>query len=159
MTIWEIDRAMEALIDPETGELLDYEAFEQLQMGREEKIENAVLWYKNLMGDISEMRAAEVDIATRRKVKERKAEGLKRYIEQALDGGKFETARCVVSYRKSVALETSEDIGAWLYENGYRDLVVPQEPRLDKRGVTELLKQGIEIPGAELVERTNIQIK
>lgn len=48
MTIYEIDARMAGLIDPETGELLDYEAFASLQMEREAKIENMALWYKDL---------------------------------------------------------------------------------------------------------------
>ena len=37
MNIYEIDNAMFSLIDEETGEIKDYEAFEELQMQREEK--------------------------------------------------------------------------------------------------------------------------
>ena len=44
MNIYEIDNAMFSLIDEETGEIKDFEAFEELQMQKEEKIENAALW-------------------------------------------------------------------------------------------------------------------
>lgn len=37
MNIYEIDNAMFSLIDEETGEIKDYEAFEELQMQKEEK--------------------------------------------------------------------------------------------------------------------------
>ena len=47
LSLYHIDQALEALIDPETGELLDYDAFEQLQMDREHKIENMVCWSKS----------------------------------------------------------------------------------------------------------------
>lgn len=40
MTLYEINEAMLALVDPETGELMDYEAFSALNMAREEKLEN-----------------------------------------------------------------------------------------------------------------------
>lgn len=159
MTIWEIDRVLESLIDPETGELLDYDAFCGLQMERDAKIENTVLWYKNLVSDVAEMQAAEADIKERRQAKEHKAERLKKYIEDALAGEKFETARCAVSYRKSKALELDASVGDWLHDNGYRDLVVPQAPKIDKRGVTDLIKNGVSVPGAELVERLNMSIK
>ena len=43
MTIYEIDNRIAELVDPETGELLDYEAFAELQMEREAKIENMAL--------------------------------------------------------------------------------------------------------------------
>lgn len=159
MTLWEIDRQLESLVDPETGELLDYEAFAGLQMAREAKIENTVLWYKNILADVTEMKAAENDLKERRQKKERAAERLKKFVEEALCGEKFETARCAVTYRKSTALELDETVGGWLYENGYRDLVVEQAPKIDKRGVTELIKGGVAVPGAEIVERQNMSIK
>lgn len=159
MTIWEIDRALEGLVDPETGELLDYESFSQLQMERDTKIENMALWWKNLTSDVAEMKAAEKDISERRKAKERKAARLKEYIEQSLAGEKFETARCAISYRRSKALETDSSVPKWLYDNGYRDLVVEQAPKIDARGVTDLIKGGVAVPGAELVERLNMTIK
>ena len=49
MTLYEIDQRITELVDPETGELLDFDAFQALQMDRQEKIENAVLWYKDLI--------------------------------------------------------------------------------------------------------------
>lgn len=159
MTIWEIDRSMEALVDPETGELMDWEAISALQLERENKVENMVLWYKNIVSDVAEMKAAENDLKERRQKKERNAERLKSYIEYALAGEKFETARCAVSYRKSKALELGEGVGDWLYKNGYRDLVVEQAHKIDKRGVTELIKGGVVVPGAEIVERQNMSIK
>lgn len=159
MTIWEIDRGMEALVDPETGELMDWEAFAALQLERENKVENMVLWYKNIVADVAEMKAAENDLKERRQKKERNAERLKSYIEEALAGEKFETARCAVSYRKSKALELGDGVGDWLCKNGYRDLVVEQAPKIDKRGVTELIKGGVVVPGAEIVERQNMSIK
>ena len=47
MTIWEIDQAMQTLVD-ENGELLDYEAFSALVMEREKKLENVACWVVNL---------------------------------------------------------------------------------------------------------------
>lgn len=36
------------LFDPETGELMDYEAFAPLHLEREEKVEGLALWVKDL---------------------------------------------------------------------------------------------------------------
>ena len=41
MNLYEIDKAILELVDEETGEIADWDAFEQLQMEREQKIENA----------------------------------------------------------------------------------------------------------------------
>ena len=39
-SIYEIDQAIMACVDPETGEILDMEALEQLQIDRTQKAEN-----------------------------------------------------------------------------------------------------------------------
>ena len=161
MKLYEINQAVLDLVDPETDEILDYEAFAELQLAREEKIENMVLWYKDLVADAKAIREEEAALAERRKPIERKAERLKSYIAEVLGGEKFETPRCKVSYRKSSALEI-EDVSAlaeWLDDHGHIDAVVYSAPSVDKRVVTNLLKEGEEMPGCSLVERDNMQLK
>ena len=46
--LYEINEEIKNTIDLETGEIVDFEAFEKLQMERTEKLENIALWYKNL---------------------------------------------------------------------------------------------------------------
>ena len=72
LSLYHIDQALEALIDPETGELLDYDAFEQLQMDREHKIENMVCWSKSLDAEAKAIRDEEKELAERRRTMERK---------------------------------------------------------------------------------------
>ena len=43
MNLYEIDAAITALVDPETGEVSDFDAFDQLSMARDQKIENLSL--------------------------------------------------------------------------------------------------------------------
>ena len=88
MNIYEIDNAMFFLVDEETGEIKDYEAFEEMQMIPEEKIENTALWYKNLIAESKAIREEEKALAERRKSLENKAEQLKTYINRALQGNK-----------------------------------------------------------------------
>lgn len=161
MTLYEIDQQMESLVDPETGELLDYEAFEQLHMERTDKLENMALWYKELIAKAQAIKA-EADVLTeRRRAIERKAERLKEYLGLALNGEKFSTARCAVSFRTSKSLEVRDIASAvyWLYENGHCDLVVRPDPQLDKRAVKELVNQGHAVDGVELVEKQSTQIR
>ena len=56
-TLFEIDQAILATIDFETGEILDTDALEALQMEREAKLENIALWVKNLMSDAAAYKA------------------------------------------------------------------------------------------------------
>lgn len=160
MTLYEIDARIAELVDEETGELLDYEAFTALQMEREAKLENAALYVKNLEAEAKDIREEEKALAERRRVKENRASRLRDYIQNALAGERFETARCAISYRKTTALSISDMAAAVGYlEAGHRDLVVYAAPSLDKRGVAALLKAGESVPGAELEERQSMQLR
>ena len=161
MKIYEIDAALEALVDPETGELSDYAAFEALQMEREAKLEGMALYYKNLTAEAAAIRAEEIHLADRRRVIERKADGLKSYLYLLLGGEKFQTARCSVSYRntKKVSISDMRTVAEWCENNGFGDLVAYNEPTISKTDLGRLLKNGVSIPGAELVESLSMGVK
>ena len=50
-TLYEIDESIKALIDEETGEIADFEAFEALNLERDAKLENIALYIKDLKAD------------------------------------------------------------------------------------------------------------
>ena len=161
MTIYEIDARMAGLIDPETGELLDYEAFASLQMERDTKIENMALWYKDLTAEAKAIREEEKALAERRRSAENKAERLKGYIDTALGGEPWQSARAAVSYRKSMAVEI-EDEAALIEElefNGFDECLTYQTLKINKVELMKALKAGTAIKGAELVTRQNVQVK
>ena len=51
MSLYHIDQELENLIDQETGEVLDFDAFEALQMAWDAKIEGVLCWTKNLAAE------------------------------------------------------------------------------------------------------------
>lgn len=57
MNLYEIDQAILACIDPETGELIDEAALVSLQMERADKIRNVALWVKNLNASVVALKA------------------------------------------------------------------------------------------------------
>ena len=67
MSLYKIDRELESLVDPETGELLDFERFAELRMERERKIEDIALWHKNEVMEAKAIREEELALAERRK--------------------------------------------------------------------------------------------
>ena len=161
MKLYEIDEAILALVDPETGELLDYEAFQALQMEREQKLEHMALWVKDLRAEAAAIQAEIATLRTRQQASERKAARLSDYLRDALGGEKFETARCAVSYRKSDALQVVDVRAAaqWLEDHGYDGMVRYSDPSIDKTAVKKLLKGGEAVPGTELESRSNLVIK
>lgn len=161
MSIYEIDQTILSLVDPETGEILDAEAFDHLQMERESKLENIACWIKNLVAESAALRAEEMNLAERRKVIERKTERLKKYLSEALNGEKFQTAKCAVTFRKVSRVEIADACAAatWCEDNGLGDLVVYREPTVSKNELAKLLKAGTEIPGAAIAEGISMGVK
>ena len=55
MNLFQIDAEILGCIDENTGEIFDEDKFEALQMERNAKIENVLLWMKNLKSDLAEL--------------------------------------------------------------------------------------------------------
>lgn len=161
MTLYEIDQRITDLLDPETGELLNYEAFASLQMEREQKLENMALWFKDLTAEAKAIKEEIDSLTERRKAVEAKAERLKNYLDLALDGQKFQTPRCQVSFRKTTSLEVSDDTALieWAESNGHDDCLRYKTPELSKKAIADLIKSGTEVPFAQLVNGRSLVVK
>lgn len=163
MNLYEIDRAIADLIangvGTETGELtIDTDALDALQMERESKIENIALYIKNLAADAKAIKEEEKVLAGRREAAEKKMESLKRYLGNTLQGQKFQTAKCAVSFRKTQSVEIGEDFLSWAEKNN-ESLLRYKAPEANKAEIKKLLTEGATIPGATLVENTSMTIK
>ena len=158
MTIYEIDQALLSLIDPDTGEIGDYDIFCELQMEREAKVENMALWIKNLNAEADAIKAEKDNLADREKAARNKADRLKKYLAEILCGEKFTTPRVAVTFRKSEAVEIDEDFIEWAREKaGY--LLKYKDPEVNKTAIKEAIKNGTAIEFARIVQNNNIQIK
>lgn len=156
MKLYEIDNAIMECVDQETGEIIDTEMLDALQMERETKIENIGLYIKNLLSDAEAIKAEKNNLAARQKAAENKAASLKRYLEGYLSGEKFKTPRISISYRKSKSVQTTDVFDINDIPNDYLTI---KEPELDKTACKKAIESGMDIPGVVLVEKNNIQIK
>lgn len=145
MTLYEIDKRITELLDPETGELLDYEAFAELQMEREQKIESMALWAKEMAAEAAAIKH-ETMLAERRKALERRTDSLKRYLALATGGEKFSTPRCVVSFRKTQRVVPDDGFVGWAMKSGRDDLLKYAEPTVSLTAVKAALAAGEAIP-------------
>lgn len=143
------------MLDTETGEVVDLEAIEALEMERDTKLENIGCWYKQLLAEADAIKAEKNAMAEREKVRRNKAESLKAFLGRYLDGKKFETAKVAMSFRKSEAVEFD---AAYMADVPVEFLKL-REPELDKTAVKKAIKAGEEIPGCALVTRQNLTIK
>lgn len=76
----DIMNAFEHALDPETGEIVDvaaYAAIDNLQCDLNEKIENILLWIKNLQSDAEALKKEKMAFADRQARAEAKAESRK----------------------------------------------------------------------------------
>jgi outer membrane murein-binding lipoprotein Lpp len=153
MNLYEIDQAILSLVDAETGEILDYEAFAELQMERDQKIENVALWIKNLVAEAAALKAEKDSFAEREKAAKNKAESLKKYLDTILQGQPLKTTKFNVTYRKSEAT-VIDDISKIPAE-----YLKPIDPEADKTAIKNAIKAGAEIAGAHIEEKMNISIK
>lgn len=151
--LYEIDAQIMECVDFETGEIIDVERLESLQMEFDNKVEGIALWIKNLVAEAKMVKEEKDNLAARQKACENKAESLKKYLASALGGEKFKTSKVSISYRKSKSVEV-EDITLLDY-----DYLKFKEPEADKTKIKKALEGGISLEGVSLVEKNNIQIK
>lgn len=154
--LYELNVAIENFefqIDEETGEILNAAELEELEMQRDEKIENVALYYKNITSDVEQFKAEESRLAERREREEKKAEVLKKFLSEQLNGEKFKTIRVEISFRKSerVDIVDSSSIPS--------EYMIAKDPTPDKAKIKKAIKGGIAIDGAEISPHSNIQIK
>lgn len=151
--LYEIDSAIMACVDEETGEILDEERLNALLIERSRKLEGVALWIKNLESDAAAIKAERDALDKRMKSTENRAKSLREWLKSALECQPFETARVRVSFRKSESTEIDESMldKKWCREK------VTYTP--DKTAIKNAIKAGQEIAGARLVINQNIQIK
>ena len=152
-----MENGFEKYVDTETGEF-DEQGFNdelgQLELAKDEKIENIGLFIKNLSADIVELKAEEKALAERRKAKENKAEYLKNVLSVSLGGNKFETAKIALTFRKSEQVKIVDE--EKLPKDFLKEKVTVSA---DKTAIKKAIKAGQAVVGAELVEIQNLQIK
>lgn len=158
MTLYEIDQNIMALID-EYGEITNPEAFNALQLSRTEKIEGIACWIKNLKADAAAIKAEEDVLAERRRTIENKIKSLSEFLSNTLAGQKFSTPRVSISYRTSKALEIADNdtFVAWASMFNPSLLRIKRDP--DKKAITDAINGGMDVPGAQIVERKSMQVK
>lgn len=158
ISIYEIDDSIMSLVDMKTGEIEDEKRFDELQMMREEKVENIGCFYKNLVAEVKAMKEEEANLAKRRKAVENKAERIKNLLIYALKGAKFESPRLRCSYRKAKSVQIDDSFIAWARENA-EDLLTFKEPMPNRAAIKAALEDGREIEHAEIVTNESLQVK
>lgn len=155
MTLYEIDQAILDTIDQETGEIIDLDRLNALEMERDTKISNVACWIKDLKAEAEAIKAEKQALEKRQKAAENKAESLKEWLQGILQGEKFKDARCSISYRKSERVVFDDGFCFSSLPAQFKKVTI--EPK--KTEIKDYLKTGATIEGVELAESNNIQIR
>ena len=162
MNLYEIDKAIEdaftAAVDQETGEVDEEKlaVLDQLEMDRTTKLENVACYIKNLRADAEAYKAEKDAFAKRQKAAENRVAYLSRYLSEYLNGEKFTTDRCAVTFRKSSRVVL--DAGKTVYDIDTHYLRTA-EPVLDKTAIAKALKAGEVIEGVHEEETVSMTVK
>ena len=160
--LYEIDQDILDCVDLETGEILDTEKLDALQMERERKLEGVALWIKDMKAEAAAVKEEADKLTARKKALENKMEGLKAWLLMALDGEKLKTPRCNVyqTHNQRVAVADEAKLISFL-----QTLEEPEkflrfkDPELKRDEIKKALKDGTIIPGASLEETESVVIK
>ena len=150
----EIQRAWEACVDTETGEVTgDLSVLDELMLARDVKIENTALLYKNILAELKAVLDEKAAFDKRAKSLKNRAESVRTYLENNLNGESFKTPKTAISWRKSESVEVPD------IEKLDEDYLRFKAPEPDKTEIRKAIKAGVKVKGAYLVEKMNIQIK
>ena len=160
MKLYEIDNAILECVDLETGEIIDTDKLNELQMERDAKIENVACWIKELKAEAEAIKAEKLALAERQKVAENKAESLERWLAYALQGEKFKTARCAIRFMTTESVEVTDEGLENLMRGGNDELLTYKAPEPNKKAIKDAIKNdGLSITGVQLVQNTSTIIK
>jgi Neuraminidase (sialidase) len=153
MKLFEINEAIADLINFETGEILDVEAFDNLKLERQDKLTNIALLYKNMTSDAKQLKELEKEYSDRRKRCEKTAEWCKETLERELNGEKLEDEkkRFKTYYHPSESAKTNMDV---LPDKWKKVEIKPMTAE-----IKTALKNGEIIEGAWLETKQSLVIK
>lgn len=154
MNLYEINTAIQDCIDEDSGEILDFERLQNLQMQYDEKIENVALAYKNALAEAEALKNEKKAFEEREKKAKNRADYLIGYLGYVLDGQPFKTTRVEIKFRKSEAVIVPDDVTQLPEE-----YLTYKDPTANKTKIKEALKSGELIPGCSIEQRKNISVK
>ena len=160
--LYDIDAAILACVDPETGEIFDPEQLDALQMERAQKLEGVALWVKDLKAEAEAVKAEADKLNARKKAIDNKVEGLKTWLMYALGGEKLKTARCNVyqTHSQKVVIDDEKALIDIFMASPFREKFLRiKEPEIDKVALKDSMKQGYEYEFAHLEETESVVIK
>ncbi len=157
MNLYELSVAFQEVQNMDLEPEVMQDTLDSIEDVIENKAENIAKLIRNLESDVTAYKKEEERLAGKRQTTERKIEWLKSYLENNMrmtGKTKFKSGMFNFSIQKN---PKSVNI---LNESILPDeFLIPQTPKVDKTSLKELLKNGVEIPGAELKQTESLRIR
>ncbi len=121
-----------------------------------EKISDIIKYIKHLEYFISNAKEEKKRIDDLQKKAEKRIENIKSFVSPFIKeyhDGKLDAGTFRLSFRKSESVEVDN----WFNDEKYCDVVIEHKPR--KAEIKAAIKKGIDVPGARLIQKENLQIK
>lgn len=154
----EFATAMQAItVDPETGEVSGFEAVDGLDAAFEDKAEAYAVTIKNLDAEVKALKNERDNLKAREDATKKRMEYMKQHLADsmlAVGKDKISTSKASLSFRRSMQVNITSDV---MVPDDLCKVIIDRKP--DKTAIGKLLKAGETVPGAELVENMNLQVK
>ena len=160
--LYEINQDILDCVDLETGEILDVEKLDALQLEREAKLEGVALWIKDMKAEAAAVKEEADKLTARKKALDNKMDGLKAWLLFALGGEKLKTPRCNVyqTHNQRVAVADEAALISYFQKQDDPDKFLRfKDPELNKDALKKALKDGEIIPGAVLEDTESVVIR
>lgn len=163
MNLYEINAELERFdfeIDEETGEVLNADTLDNLQMEFNEKVDNIACYIKDLDALAAARNQEAKNLMELAEQTEKKRDRLKAYLQSILNGNKFESERCKISYRSSTQTVVDKDtFTKWAEENAPDLLEVVTTVKYNLIDIKKAIESGVAVEGARLTKNVNMSIK
>ena len=157
MNLYELSSSYRAIQEMDLDEETLRDTLDSIIGEAEPKAENIVKWIRNLKGENTAIKEEETRLKNKRITNENKIKALSLYLEDFLKNSRLTRLKTELF---TISLQNNppsvEVYDATLIPPKY---LIEQLPTIDKQAIKELLKNGIEVPGAELKQTEGLRIR
>lgn len=157
MNLYELSIAFQEVQNMELDPEVMQDTLDSINDAIENKAENIAKLIRNLESDVKAYKEEEERLKTKRQATENKVKWLKTYLEDnmKLTGKtKFKSGMFNFSIQKNPASVSILDERIIP-----KEFLIPQLPKIDKTALKDVLKTGVEVPGAELKQTEGLRIR
>lgn len=143
-------------VDPETGEILNAEALDEIEGEASEKVENTALYLRELKAESEALKVEAKRLLDRKASLDKRADYLRALLIPALDGlgGKVKTPRVTVYVSRRQAVEIGEGV---TLPDEFKTIKVTETP--NKTAIKAALLEGLTIEGVSLIETESVSMR